>query len=404
MSRSRSSRAPRRPPGAPGIAAVRGAVSVDANRPAEILAATTRLLNAMAEANALVPANIISALFTTTADLNAEFPAHAARRLGWGDVPMLHAREIPVPGSMRRVVRVLLTVRGVSRPLRPVYLGEAARLRPDLFGAPPGRKRDNARARARRIALIGTGQIGTSLGLALAANTRWHRVGWDLDRRALVAARDRGALDEVARTLEDACRNADLAVVATPVDTLPAVISAAIAALRPGAALLDTGSARRGVTESLRQAARRGVRAVGGHPIAGNEGRGAAAASAGLFRGATFVLLPVRGGVPGLVRTLMRDLGARVQVLDARSHDHALARTSHLPYVVASALQELGADFAKAGLSGPGFRDMTRLAQSDPRMAESYCRANVEEVERAWRTLSAGVERRLRRLRGPRRD
>jgi prephenate dehydrogenase len=91
-------------------------------------------------------------------------------------------------------------------------------------------------------------------------------------------------------------------------------------------------------------------------------------------------------------------------VLDARSHDHALARTSHLPYVIACALQELGAEFAKAGLSGPGFRDMTRLAHSDPRMAEGYCRANAEELERAWRTLSAGVERRLRRWRGPRRD
>ena len=404
MRRSRSTRARRRAPGASGIAAVRGAVSVDANRPAAILAATTRLLNALAGANALVPANIISALFTTTADLNAEFPAHAARRLGWGDVPMLHAREIPVPGSMRRVVRVLLTVRGVSRPLRPIYLGEAARLRPDLFGARTRRPGGGAHSRALRIALIGTGQIGTSLGLALAAHARWHRVGWDVDRAALAAARDRGALDEAARTLEDACRRADLAVVATPVDTLPVVIRAAIAALRPGAALLDTGSARRGVTESLRRAARRGGRAVGGHPSAGNEGRGAAAADAALFRGATFAVLPVRGGVPGVVRTLMRDLGARVRLLDARSYDHALARTSHLPYVLACALQELGADFAKSGLSGPGFRDMTRLAHSDPRIAESYCRANAAELERAWRALSDGVERRLRRLRRPRRD
>ena len=396
MSRAKSSGVATRRRSRSGIAAVRGAVSVDANRPAEILAATTRLLTALAEANSLSPSRIVSALFTTTADLNAEFPAHAARRLGWSDVPMLHAREIPVPGSMHLVVRVLLTVRDVTRPLVPVYLGKAAGLRPDLFGARP---RGQRAGRSLRLALIGVGQIGASLGLALAGKPRWHRVGWDRDRAALALGRERGALDESARTLRDACRRADLAVVATPVDTLPEVIRAASAALPRGAALLDTGSARRGVTEALREASRRGVRAVGGHPIAGNEGRGAKAASAELFRGATFVVLPVRGDVPPIVRTLVRDLGAQLRRLAPRPHDRALARTSHLPYLLACTLRDLGADAANAGLSGPGFRDMTRLAHSDPRMAEAYCRANAAEVERAWRAMKVGMERRLRRLR-----
>ncbi|MBI1799321.1 MAG: chorismate mutase, partial [Candidatus Eisenbacteria bacterium] len=116
------------------IVAVRGAVAVRANTAAEILSASARLLRALVAANGLDPSRIVSALFTTTADLDAEFPAHAARRLGWTDVPMLHAREIPVPGSMPRVVRVLITVRDVpaSKQLVPVYLGEAAKLRPDL--------------------------------------------------------------------------------------------------------------------------------------------------------------------------------------------------------------------------------------------------------------------------------
>jgi prephenate dehydrogenase len=368
---------------------------VDANRAAEILAATTRLLNALAKANALTPARIVSALFTTTADLDAEFPAHAARRLGWGDVPMLHAREIPVPGSMPRVVRVLLTVRDVTRPLSPVYLGEAAGLRPDLF--PPPRSR--AGGCVRRVAIIGVGQIGASVGLALAGKTRWRRIGWDPDRRTLALASRRGALDEVARSLRSACALADLAVVATPVDAMPGAIRAAAAALPRGAALLDTGSARRGVTDALLEAARGGVRAVGGHPIAGNEGRGAAAASAGLFRDATFALLPVRGRVPEPVSTLVRDLGARALQVSPGAHDRALARTSHLPYLIARALYDRGLKFANAGLSGPGFRDMTRLAHSDPRIAEAYCRANAAEVERAWRAMSADVERSLRRLR-----
>jgi prephenate dehydrogenase len=395
MAGPKSSKAAGRRRRAAGIAAVRGAVSVDSNRAAEILAATTRLLNALAKANALTPARIVSALFTTTADLDAEFPAHAARRLGWGDVPMLHAREIPVPGSMPRVVRVLLTVRGVTRPLVPVYLGEAARLRPDLFPTPPPRRG----GRTRRLAIIGVGQIGASVGLALAGKSGWRRIGWDPNRKTLALASRRGALDEIARSLRGACALADLAVVATPVDAMPGVIRAVAAALPPGAALLDTGSARRGVTDALLEAARRGVRAVGGHPIAGNEGRGAAAASAGLFRGATFALLPVRGRVPEPVRALVRDLGARALQVNPAAHDRALASTSHLPYLIARALYDRGLKFANAGLSGPGFRDMTRLAHSDARIAEAYCRANSAEVERAWRAMSADMERRLRRLR-----
>lgn len=378
-----------------GVTAVRGAVPVQANRPAEILAATTRLLTELARVNALPPDRIVSALFTTTADLDAEFPAHAARRLGWGDVPMLHAREIPVPGSMPRVVRVLVTVRGVRRPLRPVYLDEAAKLRPDLFRARPGGK--SAR-NAKRVAIIGVGQIGGSLGLALAGSPRWRRIGWDRDARALARSLERGAVDEAARSLRAACATADLAIVATPVDALPAVVRAVAATLPRGATLLDTGSARSGVTQALADAARRGVRAVGGHPIAGSEARGIAAARADLFRGATFALLPTRRAVPALVRALVRDIGARELVVSPAAHDRALASTSHLPYLIARALGAQGRRFARAGLSGPGFRDMTRLAASDPRIAEGFCRANAAEVRRAWRAIQQRIERRVRRL------
>ncbi|MGH7731831.1 MAG: chorismate mutase, partial [Candidatus Eiseniibacteriota bacterium] len=122
-----------------GVAAVRGAVPVRANRSDDILAATVRLLTRLLEINRLAREQIVSAVFTATDDLDADFPAHAARRLGWTDVPLLNAREIPVPGAMPRVVRVLLTVHGVApgARLEPVYLDEAAALRPDLTGGAP---------------------------------------------------------------------------------------------------------------------------------------------------------------------------------------------------------------------------------------------------------------------------
>jgi len=384
-----------------GIAAVRGAVPVRANTASDIVDATARLLRAMLEINQLEPSRIVSALFTTTEDLDADFPAHAARRLGWTDVPMLHAREIPVPGAMPRVVRVMLTVWGVSPGARltPVYLEGAAALRPDLTatsGAAPKSEAGPANP-ARRVALIGLGQIGGSIGLSLRPEA-WHRVGWDVEPATLAAARRAGAIDRAAASLAEACAAADLAVIATPVDALSDAIDAAAATLAPGAALLDTGSARRTITPALERAAARGVRAVGGHPLAGSEGRGFSAARAGAMRGARFALLPLADGVPEIVHQLLADLGAQPLTIDPATHDHALARTSHMPYLLACALRELGTPFAEQGLSGPGFRDMTRLAGGDPKMAGAFCRANAREVAEAWQELVTRMTRQVAAL------
>ncbi len=392
-------------------AAVRGAILVASNTSDAILDATTRLLVALLDLNGLTPGQVVSAVFTATPDLDADFPAHAARRLGWRDVPLLGAQEMRVPGAPGRVVRVLLTVREVPRGVRltPAYLDGAAVLRPDLFArrapaprelpAPaPAHARATTAAAARRVALIGLGQIGGSLGLALGRAGGWVRVGFDRDRRVLHRARAAGAIDEAAPSLAAACVSADVAVAAVPVDRLPAVLAAMTAALPRGACLLDTGSARAPVTSALERAARAGLRAVGGHPLAGTEGRGFAAARADLFLGETFVLLPVRRTVPPLARALVRAVGGRALVCTPALHDAALARTSHLPWVLARALDDLGAAAHARGLSGPGFRSMTRLAASDPRMALAYAQANARQVAAAWRRLRRAVDARIAAL------
>lgn len=393
------------------IAAVRGAIQVRSNRAEEIRDATARLLGALLTVNRFTRDQIVSAVFTATPDLDADFPAHAARRLGWTDVPLLGAVEIGVPGALPRVVRVLLTVRDVPRKVRlePVYLDGAEQLRPDLphrRRAARGRVAAAKVARApklviaprRTVALIGLGQIGGSIGLALGRAGGWRRVGHDLDASATRAALALGAIDESARTLAAACRSADLAVLATPVDALPSLIAKVAAALPRNAVVIDTGSARAGISDALARAVRRGVRAVGGHPLAGNEGRGIAAARADLFVAAPFVLMPVRGSIPPVARALVRDLGAHPVVVAPAEHDRALARTSHLPYVLACALAGIGQASARRGLSGPGYRSMTRLAASDPKMAGAFVRANAREVRAAWRELAAEMERRLGKL------
>jgi monofunctional chorismate mutase len=393
------------PPDRAGIAAVRGAVPVGANRADDIIAATAHLLTALLDTNRLAREQIVSAIFTATQDLDADFPAHAARKLGWTDVPLLNAREIPVPGAMKRVVRVLLTVSGVAPGTRltPVYLGEAAALRPDLpagAGAAPGRAGPlpGEPRTLSRVAIVGLGQIGGSIARALGPHGGWRRVGYDLDPSAATTANAAGAIDEVAGSLEEACAGADLAVLATPVDTLPALVQAAAAALPPGAALLDTGSARGPITAALEAAAARGIRAVGGHPLAGSEGHGFAASRAELFADTTFVLTPTGTAVPEVIARLVRDIGARPLEVAPERHDEALARTSHLPYLLACALRELGGEAAGQGLSGPGFRDMTRLAASDPRVARAYCHANAGAVGAAWSVLRESVDRAVERL------
>jgi chorismate mutase len=116
--------------------ALRGATSVDRNEPDAILTATEALMQEIMDRNELGPDVVVSCIFTLTDDLDAEFPAVAARRLGFDRVPLLCAREVPVPGSLPRVIRVLIHYYAdPEHSARHVYLGEARRLRSDLEAA-----------------------------------------------------------------------------------------------------------------------------------------------------------------------------------------------------------------------------------------------------------------------------
>jgi len=110
---------------------VRGATTVNKNSKAEIISATKELLSEIIKANALNIDDIASIIFTTTKDLNAEFPAVAARELGWNDTPLLCAKEIEVPGSLAKCIRVLLQVNSTKKPseIKHIYLNQAVNLR-----------------------------------------------------------------------------------------------------------------------------------------------------------------------------------------------------------------------------------------------------------------------------------
>ncbi len=116
--------------------ALRGAISVNRNDAKDILDATTELMKEIMQRNALEPDHVVSCIFTATNDLNAEFPAVAARALGFENVPLLCAREIAVPRSMPRIIRVLIHYHAEEgHEARHVYLREAGALRADLLSA-----------------------------------------------------------------------------------------------------------------------------------------------------------------------------------------------------------------------------------------------------------------------------
>jgi len=118
------------------VRGIRGAIRVERNTKEDILAATRKLLTAMIDENTVQVDDIASVFFTVTPDLNAEFPAYATRDRGWKMVPLLCAQEMDVPNSMTRVIRILLHV-NTAKPLKQIkhqYLGDTAKLRPDLQG------------------------------------------------------------------------------------------------------------------------------------------------------------------------------------------------------------------------------------------------------------------------------
>jgi prephenate dehydrogenase len=241
-----------------------------------------------------------------------------------------------------------------------------------------------------RVAIVGTGLVGASLGLALRALADVSEVvGYDRDDAQLEVAAARGALSRTADSPAAAADGADVVVVAVPVSAIPAVADALAPALRPGAILTDVASVKSSVVPTLQAAAPDGVHVIGGHPMAGSHEAGAAHASGELFVGATYLLTPTADTDPEAYRTLHRLLtgvGARVVAVDPDRHDLLVAVVSHLPQLAATTLMNLAAERARAEhaglllLAAGGFRDATRVAASNPELWIDICAENRDAI------------------------
>ena len=266
-----------------------------------------------------------------------------------------------------------------------------------------------------RLAVIGVGLIGGSFALALKqAKKVSHVVGVGRNHANLDAARKRGIIDSIAPDAAVAAGEADLVLVAAPVGQFPAIFSA----LKDSKALItDAGSTKRDVIAAARAALGKKIaQFVPGHPVAGAEKSGAAAASADLFKGRRVILTPLQenpAAAVAKVRSLWEACGAHVTRLEPQEHDAVLAAVSHLPHLLAYALVH---DIAGRGnaeqlfsYAAGGFRDFTRIASSHPEMWRDICIANrdalLAEVTRysaqlglVEKLLQAGDARALEKL------
>ncbi len=237
-----------------------------------------------------------------------------------------------------------------------------------------------------RAALLGTGLIGASVGISLRA-TGWTVTAWDPDPVALHRAGVVGAFDDVATDRESAVAGAELVVLAGPISS----IVHALETIETAALITDVA----GVKAPVVAAGSRLPGFVGGHPMAGRETSGPDGASGSMFRGATWVLTTDGAGDEALdaVTAIVTALGANPVRMTAAEHDASVAAASHLPQITAAALVEaVAAEHGALELAAGGFRDLTRVALSDPGWWIDVLTANRSEVSRSLRGLARLLE------------
>lgn len=222
-----------------------------------------------------------------------------------------------------------------------------------------------------RIAIVGTGLIGASVGLAAKHAGVQSVTGFDFDPDALSVAALRGAIDLPAESLAEAVAGADLVVVSTPVRAITTVVTEALASTGQRCTVTDVGSTKASICSALAGESR----FIGGHPLSGSHRAGPDDARADLFDGRTWFLASLPGTDPEryrLVHGFVESLGAKAVVIDPVAHDQLVGLTSHLPHALANLLVNQVGAASVAGhdplaAAGASFTDMTRVAGSNSR-------------------------------------
>ena len=247
-----------------------------------------------------------------------------------------------------------------------------------------------------RVAILGLGLMGGSLALALKrVRPRWSLVACDRPG-VLEEARKRSLVDETEVDPKKAVTDAEIVFLASPVETIAEHVKSLATAFGKGAVVTDMGSTKRRIMEEA-AALPAGVDFVGGHPMAGKASSGLDAADGHLFEGASWALVtsaPKETDSSGLetLKDIVRAVGAKPILVDAETHDRAVAVVSQLPQLIALILCQQAAEVDHAlELAGPAFRELSRLASSSSPLWHDIFTSNSDMVREAI----AEIERRL---------
>lgn len=239
----------------------------------------------------------------------------------------------------------------------------------------------------KKIAIIGVGLVGGSIGLAIKERRLAQSVVGIGRRTASIKEALRcSAIDFGTKNLLKGVSDADLVVIATPVCSIPKIVAEIAGALKEGAIITDVGSAKFRIVREIESFLPRGILFAGSHPLAGSEKRGASAAESGLFEGSIVVMTKTaRTNKIALIRLreFWKSLGAKkIFIKSPEEHDRIVAEISHLPHIVATALVN-SADKRSLGFASTGFKDTTRIAASDPDIWRDICAANSGQIIKA---------------------
>ncbi|MFA7596026.1 MAG: prephenate/arogenate dehydrogenase family protein [Novosphingobium sp.] len=242
----------------------------------------------------------------------------------------------------------------------------------------------------RKVAIIGLGLLGGSIGLAIRQHLPGVRTsGYDNDPAVRLRATERGLAQEIAGSAAEAALGADLVILCVPVGAMEHAAKELSGALEPGTLVSDVGSSKQSVSAALAKALPPGQPIIPAHPVAGTEHSGPDAGFAALFHNRWCILTPPEGADPAQVAALSEfwtALGAMVEVMTAEHHDLVLAVTSHIPHLIAYTIVGTASDLEDVTrgevikYSAGGFRDFTRIAASDPVMWRDVFLNNREAV------------------------
>ena len=251
---------------------------------------------------------------------------------------------------------------------------------------------------SQKIAILGLGLIGGSLGLAFRAvkSEKIHVTGYARRPETGELAVSMGVVDSMSSTPAQAVTDADFVFLCTPVLQMLPMASAVLPYMKQGSVLTDVGSTKRWFAEELRPLLPEGIHYIGGHPMAGKEKSGLSAAMPDLFLNRWYLFTPSVDAPSALLSELRRLIGltgAMTAIMDEKQHDQITAVISHMPHIAAAALVHLlkkemnPAETAR--FIGGGFRDTTRIASSDADMWADICMTNPENIVAGLNDMTA---------------